>query len=60
MDARSRGNHVVATITCVQCGTSSSGRWRGWRAYRNDNPELDEAPALAFFCAACAEREFDR
>ena len=60
MDARRRGNHIAPTTTCVQCGRSSSGHWQGWRAYRSDNPELDEPPALAFFCPGCAEREFDQ
>jgi hypothetical protein len=32
---------------------------RGWRAYRSDDPELDEPPALAFYCPDCAAREFD-
>jgi hypothetical protein len=32
--------------------------WQGWRAYRVDDPDTDEPPAVAFFCQACAEREF--
>jgi hypothetical protein len=59
IDARRRGNQIVTTVTCAQCGTSSTGRWRRWRACRSDNPEFDEPPTLAFFCPACAEREFD-
>jgi hypothetical protein len=33
-------------------------RWAGWRAYRIDDPELVESPALAFYCPTCAERRF--
>jgi hypothetical protein len=36
----------------------SSVTARGWKAYRTDDPELDDAPALAFYCPECAEREF--
>jgi hypothetical protein len=56
--ASSRGNHTVVAVKCAQCGTLSSGYWVGWRAYRNDEPEFDEPPALAFFCLACAKQEF--
>lgn len=44
--------------TCVECGCLSGLRWAGWRAYRIDEPELDEPPTLAFYCPTCAEREF--
>jgi hypothetical protein len=37
---------------------SSGLYWQGWRAYRVDDPETVEPPAVAFFCQACAEREF--
>jgi hypothetical protein len=46
-------------VTCACCGCLSGPRWAGWRGYRTDDPELNEPPALAFFCPACAEREFD-
>jgi hypothetical protein len=58
MNASSRGRLRVDPVNCPQCGTTSSGNWLGWRAYRSDDPELDEPPALAFFCPACSEREF--
>ena len=45
-------------VTCRECGRSSGEYWRGWRAYRTDDPELCEPPALAFYCRACSEREF--
>ena len=60
MDARRRGNHIATSIQCAQCGSASSGHWVGWRAYRSDSAELDEPPALAFFCPTCAIREFGR
>jgi hypothetical protein len=30
----------------------------GWRAYRVDDPESNERPALALYCPTCAECEF--
>jgi len=45
-------------IACHECGRSSGDTWCGWRAYRTDDPETNEPPALAFYCRACAEREF--
>lgn len=44
--------------TCIECGSLSGLRWVGWRAYRVDDPEYDEPPALAFYCPACAEHAF--
>jgi len=43
---------------CVECGCRSGAGWVGWRAYRVDDPELDELPALGFYCPDCAEAEF--
>ena len=49
---------TVALIPgCVECGA----RWlptddERWRTYLTD--EDDEPPALAFYCPACAAREF--
>jgi predicted RNA-binding Zn-ribbon protein involved in translation (DUF1610 family) len=57
-NASSRGRLRLNPVNCPQCGKTSSGKWLGWRAYRSDDPELDEPPALAFFCPACSEREF--
>jgi hypothetical protein len=36
----------------------SSVTARGWKAYRTDDLELDESPALAFYCPECAAHEF--
>ncbi len=48
----------VNVVACRECGRSSGASWHGWRAYRTDDPELNEPPSLAFYCRACAEREF--
>jgi hypothetical protein len=32
----------------------SSAFATGWKAYRVDDPELDESPQLAFYCPDCA------
>ena len=48
----------VHIVHCQECGSVSSLRWWGWRAYRTDDPELSEPPTLAFYCPACAAREF--
>ncbi|HEY0415708.1 MAG TPA: hypothetical protein VGC78_04925 [Gaiellaceae bacterium] len=45
-------------VECVECSTPSGGRWTGWRAYRVDDPEVNEPPQLAFYCPTCALREF--
>ncbi|MBA3842779.1 MAG: hypothetical protein H0X39_09200 [Actinobacteria bacterium] len=52
------GHGEAASVHCAECDTSSGLRWRGWRGYRVDDPETDELPSLAFYCPACAEREF--
>jgi hypothetical protein len=47
-------------LSCIECGTESVGApsAHGWRGYRCDDPDLDEAPALAFYCPLCAVAEF--
>jgi len=45
-------------VSCEECGCLSGLRWAGWRAYRTDGPELDEPPALGFYCPSCAAAEF--
>jgi hypothetical protein len=45
--------------TCKECGCHSGLRWAGWRAYRVDEPEYGDAPAIAFYCPSCAAAEFD-
>jgi hypothetical protein len=51
---------ALGVVACVECRRISDPEWSGWRAYRVDDPELDEPPALAFYCPACAEAEFGR
>lgn len=57
-DASDRGSHSVRLVECAECGELSDAHRSGWRAYRSDDPELDEPPALAFSCQRCAERTF--
>ncbi len=57
---RPMGEQRVNTVECRECGISSGAFWIRWRAYRCDDPERDEPPALAFYCPACADREFGR
>jgi len=58
MNASSRGHQSVTLAVCQECSQLSDPAWRGWRAYLSDDPELDEPPALAFYCPDCAGREF--
>ena len=46
------------TICCAECKRSSGLYWQGWRAFRTDDPESGEPPALAFYCPECALRDF--
>ncbi len=47
-------------LVCAECGRSDGdGEAAGWRGYREDLPDEDEQPALAFFYPSCAAREFD-
>ena len=58
VDASSRGSQSVVMVTCAECGKLSTRYWLGWRASRSDGPELDEPPALAFYCQSCQGRPF--
>jgi len=51
-----RSRSTVRAI-CVECGAKSDARWRGWGAYRVEDPEYDDQPELAFYCPACAAAE---
>jgi hypothetical protein len=57
IDSR-QGKPALNIVECCECGISSGAFWIRWRAYRIDDPELGEPPALAFYCPACADREF--
>jgi hypothetical protein len=59
LNATHRQNPEAASVVyCARCGTASGGRWAWWRAYRVEDPELKEPPAIAFFCPVCAVAEF--
>ena len=47
-----RGARTLNTVDCRECGISSGAFWIRWRAYRIDDPEYGELPALAFYCPA--------
>jgi len=53
-------NRAANTVTCVECGTSSGLNWRGWLAYRVEDPEQEDPPELGFYCPVCAERDLGR
>jgi hypothetical protein len=53
-----RRRYAAEVLECVECCTPSDPDAWGWRAYRMDDPELHEPPALAFYCPMCAQREF--
>jgi hypothetical protein len=53
-----RVREQLRLAVCTECGSQSDAGWVGWRAYRVDDPEIDEPPALGFYCPACAEAEF--
>jgi hypothetical protein len=62
VNASNRGHQQQrpTTIHCAECNSSSGLYWHGWRAYRTDDLNTGEPPALAFYCPTCAEREFGR
>jgi hypothetical protein len=49
-------------LYCVECGCCSGELGKGWVAYRCDDPDPDQPydgrPIIAFYCPACATREF--
>ena len=59
VNASDRGHlRKTAAIHCIECKSSSGLYWQGWRAFRTDDPELSEPPALAFYCPICAVVNF--
>jgi hypothetical protein len=58
VSASSRNQQQINVVSCQECDVSSTTTWKGWRAYRTDDPETAEPPSIAFYCPACAEREF--
>jgi hypothetical protein len=49
----------VNELVCQECRVFSDHHATGWRGYRVDDPDMSEPPELAFYCPACATREFD-
>jgi hypothetical protein len=41
-------------MICAWCRTPARGDAFGWRGYRCEDLELDEPPAVAFYCALCS------
>jgi hypothetical protein len=52
------GRRAAAPLRCTECGARSDVDALGWRGYRMEDPEEGDAPALAFYCPFCAQREF--
>ena len=49
---------AIHALACAECARLSGVSARGWRAYRTDDPETQEPPALAFYCPESASHEF--
>jgi hypothetical protein len=47
----------MAQLECVECAVDSGWFARGWLAIRCEDPNKDEPPELAFYCAICARAE---
>ena len=58
MDGGRSTEQDVHVLACVECRRVSTFYARGWKAYRTDEPDEDEPPALAFYCPVCAYVEF--
>ena len=58
MERRHATDRDVHVLACAECPRVSSFSARGWKAFRSDDPEVDEDPRLSFYCPECAEREF--
>jgi hypothetical protein len=58
VDTNRRISEDVHVLACAECPRVSSVTAGGWKAYRVDDPEENEPPELAFYCPACARREF--
>ena len=51
---------MLPRAVCAECGRISDPFWRGWLAYRIDDPRSGQAPELGFFCPECAGRTRSR
>ena len=45
-------------LYCVECGRCSGELGHGWVAFRCDDQDETEPPALALYCPPCAAAEF--
>jgi hypothetical protein len=48
---------IPASLVCCECGRASCGATIGWEGHLVDLDD-DGQDEVAFFCSACAEREF--
>jgi hypothetical protein len=54
MTAEPEANFDVHVFACAESPRVSTAFASGWKAYRIDDPELDEPPQLAFTAQAVA------
>jgi hypothetical protein len=45
-------------LYCMKCGCCSGELGKGWAAFRCDDPDENDPPALAVYCPVCAAAEF--
>ena len=45
-------------LKCEECGCNSE-TGKGWFGYIAEDPEDNEAPAVAMYCPPCAEQALD-
>lgn len=57
---RSGKQSVLPRAVCAECGRISDPFWRGWLAYRVDDPRAGVVPELGFFCPDCAGQSRSR
>ena len=55
-----RSGRLQDAVICVACRGSSGLDWRGWLAYRVEDPENVDPPELGFYCPTCAARDLGR
>ena len=53
-----QGFRRALIVRCVECKQLSDHRWRGWGAYRIEDPEGDDPAELAFYCPECRREQF--
>jgi hypothetical protein len=47
-------DRLADAVICAGCSGSSGLEWRGWLAYRVDDPHSGRPPELGFYCPTCA------